>query len=81
MRGVVDPDFRKDIVSLGFVKELSISEGGVVSFELELTTPACPVKEEFRKQCKGLLSQLSWVRPSRSKVPNLSTLCLWVVEG
>lgn len=39
-----------DIVTLGFVKNLTISgEGGdggaVVSFSVELTTPACPVKE------------------------------------
>lgn len=41
-----------DIVTLGFVKNLTISggeadsgEGAVVSFSVELTTPACPVKE------------------------------------
>ena len=39
-----------DIVTLGFVKNLTISKegdggGAVVSFSVELTTPACPVKE------------------------------------
>jgi ATP-binding protein involved in chromosome partitioning len=44
---IIDPDFGRDIVSLGFIKELEI-KGGAVSFAIELTTPACPVKEKFR---------------------------------
>jgi ATP-binding protein involved in chromosome partitioning len=49
LRVVVDPDLRKDIVSLGFVKDLAI-EGGRVTFTIELTTPACPVKDQMREQ-------------------------------
>lgn len=49
LRHIIDPDLGRDIVSLGFVKELKI-DGGKVSFTLELTTPACPVKEQFRQQ-------------------------------
>ena len=48
LRPIIDPDFGKSIVDLGFVKSLAI-EGGRVSFEIELTTPACPVKAEFEK--------------------------------
>src|SRR5918911_837221 len=48
--GVVnDPDLRRDIVSLGFIKDLSIADGSV-SFAIELTTPACPVKDQMREQ-------------------------------
>lgn len=43
---IIDPDFGRDIVSLGFIKNLEI-DGGSVSFAIELTTPACPVKEKF----------------------------------
>jgi ATP-binding protein involved in chromosome partitioning len=43
LRVVQDPDLHRDIVSLGFIKDLKIS-GGQVSFTIELTTPACPVK-------------------------------------
>lgn len=46
LRTIIDPDLRKDIVTLGFVRDLSIS-GGDVSFRVVLTTPACPVKEEM----------------------------------
>src|SRR4029450_4436985 len=49
LRVVVDPDLRKDIVSLGFVKDLTIADGRT-SFTIELTTPACPVKDQMRDQ-------------------------------
>ena len=49
LRAVVDPDLHKDIVSLGFVKDLVI-DGGKVAFTIELTTPACPVKDQMREQ-------------------------------
>ena len=51
LRPIVDPDFGKSIVDLGFVKNLRI-EGGRVSFAIELTTPACPVKEEFQSAAR-----------------------------
>jgi ATP-binding protein involved in chromosome partitioning len=47
---VKDPDLGRDIVSLGFVKDLKV-DGNSVSFNLELTTPACPAREEFRTVC------------------------------
>ncbi|MEN8185287.1 MAG: iron-sulfur cluster assembly protein, partial [Myxococcota bacterium] len=43
LRPIVDPDFGRSIVDLGFVKNLGI-HGARVSFDIELTTPACPVK-------------------------------------
>jgi ATP-binding protein involved in chromosome partitioning len=41
LKVVQDPDLHRDIVSLGFIKELTI-DGGRVAFTIELTTPACP---------------------------------------
>ena len=61
MRGIIDPDLGKDIVSLGFIKNLRISADGDVSFAVELTTPACPVKEHFRTACQEAVSRLPWV--------------------
>jgi ATP-binding protein involved in chromosome partitioning len=49
LKVVHDPDLHKDIVSLGFVKGLRI-DGGKVAFTIELTTPACPVKDLLRDQ-------------------------------
>ncbi|MDI6766186.1 MAG: iron-sulfur cluster carrier protein ApbC [Bacteroidota bacterium] len=45
---VRDPDLNRDIVSLNFVKDIQI-KGQDVSFKIELTTPACPVRDEFKK--------------------------------
>jgi ATP-binding protein involved in chromosome partitioning len=47
LRVVEDPDLHRDIVSLGFVKNLKI-DGRDVSFTLELTTPACPVRDQLK---------------------------------
>jgi len=54
---IIDPDFKKDIVSLGFVKDIVINASSV-ALTIELTTPACPVKEEFRRQADEALLAL-----------------------
>lgn len=60
LRTVEDPDLHRDIVSLGFIKDLKIS-GGAVSFKVELTTPACPVKEQLKAECHAKVSALAGV--------------------
>ncbi|RAP32919.1 hypothetical protein DID75_03730 [Candidatus Marinamargulisbacteria bacterium SCGC AG-410-N11] len=57
---IIDPDLNNDIVSLGFIKDLKI-DGGNVTFKVELTTPACPVKDLFKKQAETEVSKLDWV--------------------
>ncbi len=49
LRQVMDPDLNRDIVSLGFVKDLKACDGAV-SFTIELTTPACPVREVMKAE-------------------------------
>ncbi|MFK7739857.1 MAG: Mrp/NBP35 family ATP-binding protein [Planctomycetota bacterium] len=60
LRAVVDPDLHKDIVSLGFVKELRIC-GGTVAFQIELTTPACPVKDLMKSQAETAVRAVAGV--------------------
>src|SRR5262249_44381484 len=60
LRPIVDPDFGKSIVDLGFVKNISIA-GARVSFDIELTTPACPVKEEFQRTARERVAALAGV--------------------
>jgi len=60
LRAVRDPDLHKDIVALGFVKKLRI-DGGRVGFTIELTTPACPVKDLMRDQANAAVRALSGV--------------------
>ena len=57
---VTDPDLGRDIVSLGFVKNLTIN-GGRVTFSIELTTPACPVKDQMRDQAQAAVAALAGV--------------------
>ena len=60
LRKVTDPDLHKDIVSLGFVKDVHI-ENGRISFDIELTTPACPVREVLQAQAVEVVSQIEGV--------------------
>jgi ATP-binding protein involved in chromosome partitioning len=60
LKGIVDPDIRRDIVSLGFVKNVAIDQGRV-SFTIELTTPACPMKDQIRDQAIAAVRTLSGV--------------------
>lgn len=61
LRVVIDPDLGQDIVTLGFIKNLTV-DGGDVGFTIELTTPACPVKESFRKRAEEAVRKLGWVK-------------------
>jgi len=61
LRAVKDPDLHKDIVSLGFIKDLKI-EGGNVTFKVELTTPACPMKEQLKSECLEKVGRLPGVK-------------------
>ncbi len=60
LKVVRDPDLNRDIVSLGFIKELKI-DGGSVAFTIELTTPACPVKDQMRDQSRAAVLQVPGV--------------------
>ena len=60
LRQVQDPDLHKDIVTLGFVKEPAI-DGGSLRVTINLTTPACPVKDQMKAQAEELLKALPGV--------------------
>jgi ATP-binding protein involved in chromosome partitioning len=57
LRVVRDPDLHKDIVTLNFVKSVRI-DGGSVAVTIELTTPACPVKDQLRDQAHAAIAAL-----------------------
>ncbi len=60
LRAVRDPDLHRDIVSLGFVKDLEVC-GGAVAFKIELTTPACPVKDLLKREAEEAVLALPGV--------------------
>ena len=60
LKVVQDPDLHRDIVSLGFIKDLKI-DGSRVAFTIELTTPACPVKDQMRDQARAAVLRMPGV--------------------
>ena len=54
---VQDPDLKRNIVELGFVKNIRVSSEGDVELDLVLTTPACPIRDRFKTQCEQILRE------------------------
>jgi ATP-binding protein involved in chromosome partitioning len=54
---VNDPDLHKGLVSLGMIRDLRLS-GPNVSFEVVLTTPACPLKARIERDCREALQRV-----------------------
>jgi ATP-binding protein involved in chromosome partitioning len=81
LRGVKDPELHRDIVSLNMVKRVTI-DGAVVRLRLELTTPACPMKEQIQGDVDRALKSLpgveaveiEWSAQVRSSRPQSSLL-------
>ena len=60
LRAVQDPDLHRDLVSLGFIKGVRV-DGGRVAFTIELTTPACPVRDVMKQQAMDVVRALPGV--------------------
>ncbi|MHC5110597.1 MAG: Mrp/NBP35 family ATP-binding protein [Planctomycetota bacterium] len=78
---VKDPELHKDIVSLDMVKSTSF-EDGVVKVHIELTSPACPLKDEISRDVNAALTSLEgvqsvdieWSAQVRSSRPGAASL-------
>lgn len=51
---VEDPDFKKDLVTLNMIKDIEITPDSL-SFSVELTTPACPMKDHLENACRNAI--------------------------
>jgi len=58
LSNVLDPDIKKDLVTLNMIKNIKINHLEA-SFDIELTTPACPLKEKIKKDCLNELDKLN----------------------
>ncbi|BDG06543.1 Mrp/NBP35 family ATP-binding protein [Anaeromyxobacter oryzae] len=72
LKKVMDPELHRDVVSLGMVKDLAV-QGDAVKLKVELTTPACPLKDTIAKDVEAALRgagfkrvELSWGAQVRS---------------
>ena len=57
---VKEPELGRDLVSLNMVKDLTVS-GSRVRFTLELTTPACPLKERIERESREAVMRVPGV--------------------
>jgi len=60
LRTVQDPELFKDIVSLNMVKDVKVC-GGQVVIDVELTTPACPLKDRIRNDVQNAVMKVPGV--------------------
>ncbi len=58
---VIDPDLKKDIVSMGMIKDLELNEGNL-KFTLELTTPACPFNAEIEEDVRKVVGEIEEIK-------------------
>jgi ATP-binding protein involved in chromosome partitioning len=58
LSGVDDPDLKKDLVSLGMIKDLEVKKDKI-SFTVVLTTPACPLKEKIKNDCLDAIAAIT----------------------
>ena len=61
LRGVQDPELQMSIVDLGLVYGVDIDEDGMVTVDMTLTSPACPVGPMLQGQIYYLLTQMEGV--------------------
>lgn len=57
---VQEPELNNDLVSLGMIKDLKV-EGGSVEFTIELTTPACPLRDQIKLEAKRAVENIAGV--------------------
>jgi ATP-binding protein involved in chromosome partitioning len=77
---VQDPELHKDLVSLGMIHDLKIDDG-LVSLEIRLTTPACPLRSKIQQDAmlavrsvegvKGVDIKMGAAVPSDGKIRGL----------
>jgi len=60
MSTVMDPDLNVDVVRAGMVKDVKIS-GSAVSLRIDLTTPACPLKDKIKADAEAALKAIPGV--------------------
>ena len=66
LRKVKDPELHRDVVTLGMIEDLKVEEG-TVSFTLNLTTPACPLRAEMEAQVTAAIRAIPGVKDLKMK--------------
>ena len=62
MRAVIDPEIGLDVVSLGLVYDVDISEESDVKVKMTTTTPGCPLIGMITEDVKNILENVEGVK-------------------
>ncbi len=80
LRAVQEPELGRDIVTLNMVKDISINDDNDVALTIDLTTPACPLKDEIERNVVGALQpigarhvDINWGATVRRAAPSQPT--------
>jgi ATP-binding protein involved in chromosome partitioning len=65
---VIDPELGRDVVTLGMIEGVEVQEEGRVTLTLNLTTPACPLRDRLEKETKDAIYSLKGVEEVILKV-------------
>jgi ATP-binding protein involved in chromosome partitioning len=72
LRNVQEPELGRDIVTLQMVKAIEIEESRV-GFTIELTTPACPLKDEIEANAREVLGAIG-ARQNEQLIPGVKNI-------
>jgi ATP-binding protein involved in chromosome partitioning len=72
LRGVIDPELGDDIVDLGMVKDVQVSNDGLVTVEIALTIAGCPLRTQIRDDTVAKVRSLSGVRDVAVKMGEMT---------
>jgi ATP-binding protein involved in chromosome partitioning len=64
---VQEPELHKDLVTLNMIHDLEI-KGGEVSFTIQLTTPACPLRGRIEKEARQAVMAVAGVETVQIKM-------------
>ena len=62
LRAVQEPELGRDIITLDMVKDVMVGATGGVSLTVQLTTPACPMKDQIQRDIETTLGGIGDTR-------------------
>ncbi|MDH5615796.1 MAG: Mrp/NBP35 family ATP-binding protein, partial [Acidimicrobiia bacterium] len=65
LRGVVDPELGGDVVELGMIPDVTVSEDGVVTVGIALTIAECPMRSQIEQDTMRKVGAIPGVRDVR----------------
>jgi ATP-binding protein involved in chromosome partitioning len=67
LKKVQDPELHKSLVEIGMIKNLTVKDG-VVSFDILLTTTACPLKAQIQNEAKQAVEAVEGVKEVKANI-------------